>query len=184
MSALDGDGSIRDPRLIYSLGHAAFDFIESRWGKPGVRQFIFGLRQAALNGGNPYESGLQVTRDEFDRTFEQYLRQRFAGSAGQLLADRFDYQTTLRIEGEVTAINSAVPTGLACLELLVMTEGAIRLWAVECGDETEQDVIRRLKPGDRVIITGPPARKPATQRMVMQSLTRPSDGFAWPAHAG
>jgi len=184
MSGLDGDGSIREPRLVYGLGHAAFDFIESRWGKPGVRQFIFGLRQAAIKGGDPYESGLQVTRDEFDRTFEQYLRQRFAGSAGQLLADRFDYQATLRIEGEVTAINSAVPAGLACLELLVMTEGAIRLWAVECGDQTEQDLMRRLKPGDRVIVTGPPARKPATQRMVMQSLVRPSDGFAWPAHSG
>src|SRR5207344_1133348 len=26
------------------VGHAVFDFIESRWGKAGVRQFLFSLR--------------------------------------------------------------------------------------------------------------------------------------------
>jgi beta-lactamase regulating signal transducer with metallopeptidase domain len=75
LSALDGDGSNRDPRLLDGFGHAAFDFIESRWGKPGVRQFIFSLRQAN-NASDPYESALQITRDEFDRAFEQYLRRR------------------------------------------------------------------------------------------------------------
>src|SRR4029453_3878480 len=28
-----------DGRLPYNLGHAAFEFIESRWGKEGLRQF-------------------------------------------------------------------------------------------------------------------------------------------------
>ena len=76
MSGLSGDGGSTDPRLVHGLGHAAFDFIESRWGKPGVRQFIFWLRQAAVNGGDPYQGGLQVRRDEFDQAFERYLRER------------------------------------------------------------------------------------------------------------
>ena len=67
MSALSGSGGSTDQRLIHGLGHAAFDFIESRWGKPGVRQFIFGLRQTAINGSDPYQSGLRIGRDEFDR---------------------------------------------------------------------------------------------------------------------
>ena len=42
--------------------------------------------------------------------------------------------------------------------------------------------MRALKPGDRVIVTGAPAREPAAQRIVMQSLERPSDGLTWRAH--
>lgn len=180
MSGLNGDGG-RDARLVYGLGHAAFDFIESRWGKPGVRQFIFWLRQTANTGGDPYAGALEVKRDEFDQAFERYLRERFAGSAGQAGAGRFDDRATLQVEGEIIAINFSAPVGLACIELWVGTEGAVRRrWAVECGDRTEPDVIRALKPGDRVIVTGPPARRPATQRLLVQSLVRPSDGLAWP----
>jgi hypothetical protein len=139
----------------------------------------------ANNGGDPYEGALQVKRDQFDRAFEQYLTERFAGSAGQLPAERFDHRATLRIEGEITAIAFPVAAGFACIELWVEAEGGLRRrWAVECGDGTKQDVMRVLKPGDRVIVTGPPARKPAVQRMVLQSLVRPSDGFAWRAHSG
>jgi beta-lactamase regulating signal transducer with metallopeptidase domain len=177
MTGLNGTGN-QNPRVIDGLGHAAFDFIESRWGKSGVRQFLFGLRQAAMNGADPYEGALKVGRDEFDRAFEQYLRERFAGSAGQAPAERFDDRATLRIEGEVIAIKSSTPAGRACLELRVETAGSIsRRWAVECGDQTNQDVLRKLKPGDRVIVTGRPALRPATQRIAMQSLVRPSDGF-------
>ena len=179
---LDSEGRTLDPRLVYTLGHAAFDFIESRWGKPGMRQFIFGLRQAAITGADPYPQALQVTRDEFEKAFEGYLRERFAASAsGRSLAERFDYRTSLRMEGDVLGVKSSAPFGLACMELWVEVEGGQkRRWAVEC-DDTTQDVIRSLKPGDRVVVTGPPARKPVEQRMVMQTLVRPADGFTWPA---
>ena len=171
MSALSGSGGSMDPRLIDGFGHAAFDFIESRWGKPGMRQFIFGLRQTAINGSDPYQSGLRITRDEFDGAFEQYLKERFAGSAGQIPAERFDYQATVRIEGTLIAINSSVPIGRACIEVWALAEEGIRRrWAVECGDKTEPDVMRALRPGDHVIVTGPPARRQGAQRMVMQSL--------------
>lgn len=80
MSSLDGDGVNRDSRVINGLGHATFDFIESRWGKSGVRQFIFWVRQTDSNGGDPYEGALQVRRDEFDQAFERYLTERLAAS--------------------------------------------------------------------------------------------------------
>jgi beta-lactamase regulating signal transducer with metallopeptidase domain len=183
VSDLDAGGNM-DPRLADGLGHAAFEFIESRWGKSGVRQFIFGLRQAALKGGDPYQSALRMSRDDFGRAFEQYLKERFAGPGDQSLADRFDEGATIRIEGAITAINSAAARGLACLELLVTVEGASRKWAVECGDELDPGVMGALKPGDRVIVTGSPARRPQTQRVAMRSLTRPADGFAWQARSG
>ena len=37
MSELQGYGNFGNVRLIYNLGHAAFEFIEARWGKEGVR---------------------------------------------------------------------------------------------------------------------------------------------------
>ena len=46
LSRLQADDT-RAPRLVSAFGHAAFDFIESRSGKAGVRQFLFALRQAA-----------------------------------------------------------------------------------------------------------------------------------------
>ena len=38
-------------RLPYSMGHAAFEFIEERWGKEGLRQFLFSLRKNVLGSG-------------------------------------------------------------------------------------------------------------------------------------
>jgi beta-lactamase regulating signal transducer with metallopeptidase domain len=168
------------PRLVSSFGHAAFDFIESRSGKAGVRQFLFALRQAAGNGADPFQAALQLRRDEFDQAFESYLRDRFAAVARQLPASRLE-QATTRVEGDITSVGWPVATGLACIELWVSVEGAARqLWAVECGVATGQDLIRALKPGDRVVVTGPLTRVTA-QRLTLESLTRPADGLTWRA---
>jgi hypothetical protein len=68
-----------DPRLVHSLGHAAFEFVESRGGKDGVRRFLFALRQAAMTGSDPYPAALQMTRAQFEEAFRRYLEARFAG---------------------------------------------------------------------------------------------------------
>jgi thiamine monophosphate kinase len=36
-----------------------------------------------------------------------------------------------------------------------------------------------LKPGDKVIVTGNPARDESSHRLRMHSIVRPSDGFKW-----
>lgn len=65
-------------RLPYTLGHAAFEFIESRWGKEGIRQFLFALRKAAIGGGDsPYEEALGLEPEMFDREFRTHLEARF-----------------------------------------------------------------------------------------------------------
>jgi beta-lactamase regulating signal transducer with metallopeptidase domain len=163
-----------------TFGHAAFDFIESRWKKDGVRKFLFGLRQAALKGADPYETALQMTREGFGSAFEQYLKDRFART-GELAAERFESRQTVEIEGEITSIRYPVAAGLACLHLREMGEGSRRGWSVECGEGAGPDVMRMLKPGDRVIVAGHPARNPSTQRLMMRGLVRESDGFRWRA---
>jgi WD40 repeat protein len=65
-------------RLPYSLGHAAFEFIESRWGKEGLRQFLFSLRKGAIGSGeSAYKEALKVEPEEFDDMFDRYLKERF-----------------------------------------------------------------------------------------------------------
>jgi hypothetical protein len=67
-----------DGRLPYNLGHAAFEFIESRWGKEGLRQFLFALRKAVIGGGeSAYEEAFRLKPEEFDEQFEKYLKDRF-----------------------------------------------------------------------------------------------------------
>jgi hypothetical protein len=65
-------------RTPYSLGHACFEFIESRWGKEGLRQFLFSLRKSVLGSGETaYEEAFKLRPDEFDDQFDRYLKNRF-----------------------------------------------------------------------------------------------------------
>jgi hypothetical protein len=78
MSQMEGYGDTGNVRLVYNLGHALYEFIEVRWGKDGVRQFLFALRKSAIGGGSsPYEEAFQMTAREFDQQFEKYLKDRF-----------------------------------------------------------------------------------------------------------
>ena len=65
-------------RLPYSMGHATFEFIQSRWGMDGLRQFLFSLRKSVIGGGeSAYEEALKLKPEEFDDAFERYLKGRF-----------------------------------------------------------------------------------------------------------
>src|SRR4051812_14947569 len=79
MTELEGYGGGGGPsRLIYNLGHAVFEFIEAKWGKEGIRQFLFSLRKSVIGGGeDAYEEALRMKKDEFDQNFERYLKDRF-----------------------------------------------------------------------------------------------------------
>ena len=61
-------------------------------------------------------------------------------------------------------------------------------WGVEWGGAGQlggQGVTREsLKPGDYVIVSGNPGRNPADNRIRMQTLRRPSDGFGWGQRPG
>ncbi|MBI3402532.1 MAG: PD40 domain-containing protein [Acidobacteria bacterium] len=77
MSELEGYAG-NNPRLIYNLGHAVFEFIEAKFGKEGIRQFLFSLRKSVIGGGeDAYEEALKMKKEEFDSNFERYLKDRF-----------------------------------------------------------------------------------------------------------
>jgi len=78
MTELEGYGGGGPSRLIYNLGHAVFEFIEAKFGKEGIRQFLFSLRKSVIGGGeDAYEEALRMKKDEFDQNFERYLKDRF-----------------------------------------------------------------------------------------------------------
>ena len=78
MSKLEGYGDFSNPRLIYNLGHAAFEFMEVRWGKEGIRQFLFSLRKSVIGGGDSaYDEAFKLKPEDFDQQFEKYLKDRF-----------------------------------------------------------------------------------------------------------
>jgi hypothetical protein len=78
MSDLQGYGNFGNPRLIYNLGHAAFEFMEARWGKEGVRSYIFALRKSVIGGGDDaYQEAFQISAEEFDQQFDKWMKDRF-----------------------------------------------------------------------------------------------------------
>ena len=77
MTKLDGPSELGG-RMVYNLGHAVFEFIESRWGKEGIRQYLFNLRKAVIGGGEEaYQETFQLSADDFDQQFDKYLKDRF-----------------------------------------------------------------------------------------------------------
>ena len=78
MSELEGYTQTGSVRMIYNLGHAVFEFIESRWGKEGIRQYLFSLRKSVIGGGeDAYVEAFKLTPEEFDQEFDKYLKDRF-----------------------------------------------------------------------------------------------------------
>src|SRR5688500_4725113 len=77
MSEFQGQAFV-DGLLPYRRGHGACEFVESRWGKEGLRQCLFALRKNVIGGGeSAYEEAFRLKADEFDEQFEKYLKVRF-----------------------------------------------------------------------------------------------------------
>jgi Tol biopolymer transport system component len=66
-------------RLVYNMGHAAFEFMEARYGKEGIRQFLYTLRKGILGGSTEdiYKQAFRITPEEFDEAFDKWLKERF-----------------------------------------------------------------------------------------------------------
>jgi hypothetical protein len=122
MSDFEGAAFV-DGRLPYNLGHAAFEFIESRWGKEGLRQFLFALRKNVIGGGeSAYEEAFRLKAEEFDEQFDKYLKDRFKpfrdkerpADYGRDLApkrDKTPYVTVVSIEPSPSGDLLAVAAG-------------------------------------------------------------------------
>jgi WD40-like Beta Propeller Repeat len=149
MSKLEGYGNSSNPRLIYNLGHAVFEFIESRWGKEGVRQFMFSLRKSVIGGGgDAYQETFQLKPEDFDQQFDTYLKDRFKPFRDK--ERPADYGRNLAPDPEkgpfVNALTiEASPSGdLLAVATVNRRDGEIDLVLVSAKDG---EVVRNLTPG-------------------------------------
>ena len=149
MSQMEGYGDSGPSRLVYNLGHALYEFIETRWGKDGVRQFLFSLRKTAIGGGSsPYEEAFQMTAREFDQQFEKYLKDRFKAFRDK--ERPADYGQDLSPDPEKTNYTGAIsiepsPSG----DLIAVVTGNRRDQEIDLILVSSKDgsVVRNLTPG-------------------------------------
>lgn len=64
--------------FAYRFGHAFFDFIEERWGKEAVRDFVIEIRNT-LGGrvGRAIERSFNMSPEDFNSEFRRWLRKRY-----------------------------------------------------------------------------------------------------------
>lgn len=149
MSELQGYGEFTNPRLIYNLGHAAFEFMESRWGKEGIRQFLFSLRKSVIGGGEgAYDEAFKLKADEFDQAFEKYLKDRFKPFRDK--ERPLDYGRNLAPNPEKTRYSNALtaePSPSGDLIAIVTGNRKDQEYDIVLISSKDGQVVRNLTPG-------------------------------------
>ena len=75
LSRLTGTGEFASAHLNDVIGHAAFDYIESRWGPSSLRGFLNALIVPRVD--KTYDTVFELTPTEFDAAFRQYAERQF-----------------------------------------------------------------------------------------------------------
>ena len=97
-------------------------------------------------------------------------------------AAAYDAEHKVEIQGVMTELVWRNPHSFMKVDV-TDKDGATKTWTLEWGSITQlaQNQITRtsLKPGDRLLITGQPARDSASPRVLIQTVKRLSDGWEW-----
>lgn len=75
LSELSNRGDFADASLHDALGHAAFDYVESRWGVASIRRFVGAL--IVPRESRTYDAVFDLTPAAFDAAFRRYVDRRF-----------------------------------------------------------------------------------------------------------
>ena len=94
----------------------------------------------------------------------------------------YDSANKVEIEGVVKEFVWRNPHSFMRIDV-VDKSGETKTWALEWGstnDLTQASITRTtLKPGDKLVVTGEPARDQSSLRLLITTISRPSDGFSW-----
>ena len=137
-------------RLVYNMGHACFEFIEARYGKEGIRQFLYTMRKGILGGGPEelFKQAFRTTPEEFDAAFDKWLKERFKPYRDKQRPDDFGHD--LSPNPEKTSFTQAFafapsPSGeIAAIVTANRNEGEADVVLVSTKDGT---VIKNLTGG-------------------------------------
>jgi hypothetical protein len=110
-----------------------------------------------------------------------------AASAHHSFGATYEIEKQVKLEGTLVQFVYRNPHSFVHIEA-PDADGVKQRWAIEWGGTAQlqnQGVNREsLKVGDKVVITGRPSRVPNEYRVLMVTLLRPSDGFAWGRRTG
>jgi hypothetical protein len=105
----------------------------------------------------------------------------FAAQAHHSISGMYDSRRDVRVEGVVTQFEFVNPHAFITLDV-AQAGSAPQRWRIELDDRGELSDIgltaQTLRPGDRVIVVGSPARREAN-RLYLGRLDRPADGFSF-----
>ena len=94
----------------------------------------------------------------------------------------YQVKEEIKLEGKLVQISIRNPHSFVFVEA-PDKEGKVQRWSLEWGGAAQlagQGVNQQtLKIGDHVLITGRPSRAPGEYRVLVQTISRPSDGFVW-----
>jgi hypothetical protein len=94
----------------------------------------------------------------------------------------YDASQTMEIEGVVKEFVWRNPHSFLRLDA-TDKDGATKTWALEWGSInqlTHAKLTRTtLLPGNRLVVTGAPARDMSVPRLLIITLKRPADGWSW-----
>jgi hypothetical protein len=94
----------------------------------------------------------------------------------------YDSANKVEIEGVVKEFVWRNPHSFMRIDV-VDKGGETKTWALEWGstnDLTQASITRTtLRPGDKIVVTGEPARDQSSLRLLITTINRPSDGFSW-----
>jgi hypothetical protein len=105
----------------------------------------------------------------------------FTLEAHHSIAGMYDTRRDVRVEGVVTQFEFINPHAFITLDVSEAGRATLQ-WRVELDDRGELSDIgmtaQTLRPGDRVIVVGSPARREAN-RLYLARLDRPADGYSF-----
>jgi hypothetical protein len=108
-------------------------------------------------------------------------------SAHHSFGATYEISKEIKLEGKLVQVVYRNPHSFVHIEA-PDEKGVKQRWAVEWGGTAQlsnQGVKRNtLNVGDELVITARPSRAPGEYRVLMVTLTRPSDGFGWGRSAG
>jgi hypothetical protein len=103
-------------------------------------------------------------------------------SFGHHALSEYDETRVTTIDGTLKEIRIKNPHSLLTIEVH-SADGASTVWTVEwlAALVLKREGVEntRLRPGDRLIVTGHASRDPNLRRLWLRTVTRPADGWAW-----
>ncbi len=137
-------------RAAYSFGASVFEFIEERFGKEGVRQFIFALRRAIVGGvgAEVYQQAFRLKPEEFYREWKRWLVEQYKPFRDKEIPD--DYSLDMSpdpLRGNFVAALSAAPSPSKELIAVMSVNRKEAEFDIILLSAADGSIIKNLTPG-------------------------------------